>query len=148
MKQYLFIILFFLIPFFSKGQRGTNPVRYQVTVSTGIPMSTPSIVPFTLEGRVLYSFSSRFAAGVGTGFSLYDKEALIPLTGNLQFNLLKPGRFTPFLDCAAGYSFAPAASSGKPARVRRAGSGTARFRYPRRIPVSQHPNPRIFRIYV
>lgn len=108
MKQYLFIILFFLIPFFSKGQRGTNPVRYQVTVSTGIPMSTPSIVPFTLEGRVLYSFSSRFAAGVGTGFSLYDKEALIPLTGNLQFNLLKPGRFTPFLDCAAGYSFAPA----------------------------------------
>ena len=78
MKQYLFIILFFLIPFFSKGQRGTNPVRYQVTVSTGIPMSTPSIVPFTLEGRVLYSVSSDSAAGVGTGFYLYDKTALIP----------------------------------------------------------------------
>ena len=77
-------MLFFLIPFFSKGQRECNPVRYQVTVSTGIPMSTPSTVPFALEGRALYSFSSRFAAGVGTGFSLYDKEALFPLTGNLQ----------------------------------------------------------------
>ena len=101
-------MLFFLIPFFSKGQRECNPVRYHVTVSTGIPMSTPSTVPFALEGRALYSLSSRFAAGVGTGFSLYDKEALIPLAGNLQFNLLKPGRFTPYLDCAAGYSFAPA----------------------------------------
>jgi len=32
---------------------------------------------------------------------------LIPLTGNLQFDLLKPVRFTPYLDCSAGYSFAP-----------------------------------------
>ena len=31
MKQYLFVMLFFLIPFFSKGQRECNPVRYQVT---------------------------------------------------------------------------------------------------------------------
>ena len=39
MKQYLFVFFFILIPFVSKGQTDYKPVQYQVTVSTGIPMS-------------------------------------------------------------------------------------------------------------
>lgn len=107
MKHYLFACLFFLIPFVSEGQTRNLPVRYQATIGTGIPMSTPSAVPFVVEGKAFYHFSSRFSAGIGTGFSLYDKDVLIPLTGNLQFDLFRPARFTPYLDCTVGYSFAP-----------------------------------------
>ena len=107
MKQYLFVFFFILIPFVSKGQTDYKPVQYQVTVSTGIPMNTPSAVPFVLEGKAFYRVSNRFSVGLGSGFSLYDGDILIPLTGNVQFDLLKPARFTPYLDCSAGYSFAP-----------------------------------------
>lgn len=107
MKQLLFITFLLLIPFVSKGQTKHKPIGYQVIITTGFPMSTPSTVPLLLEGKAFYSFSTRFAAGVGTGFSLYDKEVLIPLTANLYFNLLTPARFTPYLDCGIGYSFAP-----------------------------------------
>lgn len=108
MKSFIFISLLLLIPFLSKGQERNNAIRYQVTVGTGIPMSTPSTVPFSLQGEILYSFNNRLMAGIGTGFSLYDKEALIPLFADVRFNLIKPARFTPYLNCNIGYSFAPA----------------------------------------
>lgn len=107
MKQIVLIALFLLMSFVSKGQTERKLIQYQVMVSTGIPMTTPSAVPFILDGTAFYCLSNRFAAGVGTGFSLYDKNVLIPLTGNLHFNLIKPAKFTPFLDCAIGYAFAP-----------------------------------------
>lgn len=107
MKQFVLIALFLLMSFVSKGQTERKLIQYRVTISSGIPMSAPSAVPFMMEGAAFYSFSNRFGAGVGTGFSLYDKNVLIPLTGNLHFNLIKPTRFTPFLNCAIGYAFAP-----------------------------------------
>lgn len=107
MKQSIFIFLLLLIPFFPKGQGINKDIRYQVTVGTGIPMSTPSTVPFALQGEVLYAFGNRLMAGAGTGFSLYDKEVLIPLFADVRFNIIKPARFTPFLNCGVGYSFAP-----------------------------------------
>ena len=67
MKQSIFIFLLLLIPFFPKGQGINKDIRYQVTAGTGIPMSTPSTVPFALQGEVLYAFGNRLMAGAGTG---------------------------------------------------------------------------------
>ena len=106
MKPFIFFSLLLLIPFLSKGQEKNKPVCYQVTVGTGIPMSTPSTVPLFLQGDILYAFNSRLMVGAGTGFSLYDREVLIPLFAVVRYNLIKPVRITPYLDCSAGYSFA------------------------------------------
>lgn len=107
MKQFILISFLLFIPFLASGQKECKAIRYQVTAGTGIPMSTPSTVLFNLQGEIQYSFSSRLMAGAGTGFSLYDKEVLIPLFADVRYNLIKPARFTPYLNCSVGYSFAP-----------------------------------------
>lgn len=109
MKQYIIVSLLFLLPCLLKGQSesGYKAIRYQVAMGTGIPMSTPSTVPLFVQGECLYPFVNRLSAGIGTGFSLYDQEVLIPLFADVQFDVLKPARLTPFLNCRVGYSFAP-----------------------------------------
>lgn len=107
MKRFLFISFFLLIPFLSAGQEESKAIHYQITLGTAIPISTPSTVPFSLQGEILYAFNNRLMAGGGTGLSLYDKEMLIPLFAGMRYNITKPARFTPFLGCDAGYSFAP-----------------------------------------
>lgn len=42
----------------------------------------------------------------GTGLSIYEK-ALIPLFANVKFAITKPRKFTPYIECGVGYSFAP-----------------------------------------
>lgn len=108
MKQILYISFFLLIPFLAIGQKDRKAIHYQITAGTAIPISTPSTVPFSLQGEILYAFNNRLMAGGGTGLSLYDKEVLIPLFAGMRYNITKPARFTPFLKCDAGYSFAPA----------------------------------------
>ena len=45
-------------------------------------------------------------AGIGTGLSIYEK-ALIPLFADAKFLIIKPRKFTPYIKCGVGYSFAP-----------------------------------------
>lgn len=42
----------------------------------------------------------------GTVLSIYVK-ALIPLFANVKFAITKPIKFTPYIECGVGYSFAP-----------------------------------------
>lgn len=79
---------------------------FATTIGAGIPMSTPSSTPLEWQMLGYYNFNQRFSAGIGTGISVYEK-ALIPLFADVKFNITKPRKFTPYLECGAGYSFAP-----------------------------------------
>ena len=84
----------------------TKRFSFATAIGTGIPMSTPSSTPFEWQILGYYNFNQRFSAGIGTGISVYEK-AVIPLFADVKFNITKPRKFTPYLDCGAGYSFAP-----------------------------------------
>ena len=84
------------------------PERFTLSTSigTGIPMSSPASTPFSWQVSGHYEINKRFSAGIGTGISFYE-EALIPLFADAKFAITKPRKFTPFLECGIGYSFAP-----------------------------------------
>lgn len=81
-------------------------LTFSTTIGTGISMSTPSYTPFCWQFIGHYHINKRFSAGIGTGLSFYEK-ALVPLFIDAKFNITKPQKFTPFLECGVGYSFAP-----------------------------------------
>lgn len=102
----LFILSGFYLPL--KAQTGSkDQFFYTASISTGLAMSTPSSVPLILRGTAGYSIYKRLSVGIGSGISLYDKFVLIPVLGRLKFLLIKPHKFVPYIDCEAGYSFAP-----------------------------------------
>lgn len=84
----------------------TKCFSFATTIGTGIDMSTPSSTPFSWQVTGHYNLNNRFAVGLGTGLSFYEK-LLIPLYADVKFMIIKPKKITPFLECAAGYSFAP-----------------------------------------
>lgn len=86
--------------------QSTDRFSFATTIGTGIPMSAPASAPFEWQVLGYYNFNGRFSAGIGTGISVYEK-ALIPLFADVKFNIIKPRKFTPYLECGAGYSFAP-----------------------------------------
>lgn len=105
MKKIIFILLLFLANPIVKGQIADR-FTYMTTIGTGISMDTPSITPFAWQVAGHYKLSERFSAGIGTGLSVYEK-ALIPLFADARFQLTKPRRFVPYLQCGIGYAFAP-----------------------------------------
>lgn len=104
-KIFLTLIVLFAVIAGVKAQ-DTNRFSFATTIGTGIPMSTPSSTPFEWQVLGYYNFNGRFSAGIGTGISVYEK-VLIPLFADVKFNITKPRKFTPYLECGAGYSFAP-----------------------------------------
>lgn len=80
-------------------------ISYATTIGTGFDMSKPSYAPFVWQLIGNYHFSERFSAGVGTGISLYEKP-MVPLFADARFRVCKPGKFTPFIQCSAGYGIA------------------------------------------
>lgn len=84
----------------------TKRITFATSVGTGIDMNEPSVCPFTAQVLGYYAISKRLSAGVGTGVSIYEK-ALIPLFADAKFTITKPNRFTPYIECGVGYSFAP-----------------------------------------
>lgn len=84
------------------GERFT----FSTTVGTGVALSAPKCAPFEWQVLGHYSLSPRFSVGIGTGLSFYE-ETLIPLFADVKFTILKPRKFTPYLECGAGYGFAP-----------------------------------------
>lgn len=109
MARPVFILLFFVFSFAAVGQDGRKHFSYSVTVGTGIPMDIPSKVSFTGQILGYYNVVQRFSVGAGTGIFIYERT-LIPLFGDLWFLIIKPHLFTPYIELAAGYSFAPAKS--------------------------------------
>lgn len=79
---------------------------FAISVGTGIDMSEPAATPFTWQVLGYYAINKRFSVGIGTGLSIYEK-ALIPLFADVKFKIIKPRKFTPYIECSVGYSFAP-----------------------------------------
>lgn len=105
MKKYIFLSLIIFIVLGTKAQRGGHFI-FGTTIGTRIALSTPESTPFTWSLLGYYSIGRRFSAGIGTGLSFYEKT-LIPLFVTAKFTLLPLRKFTPYLECGAGYSFAP-----------------------------------------
>lgn len=100
------VVLAVLI-FLGSAAQAREPRRLScmTAVGTGFDMSRPSHTPFTWRIIGRYNFSGRLSAGIGTGVSFFEKP-LIPLFADAKFNLCKPRKLTPFVDCCAGYGFA------------------------------------------
>ena len=84
----------------------TERFTFATSVGTGIDMNEPSATPFTWQALGYYAINKRFSVGIGTGLSIYEK-ALIPLFADAKFLIIKPRKFTPYIKCGVGYSFAP-----------------------------------------
>lgn len=104
-KIFLTLVVLFAVVTGVKAQ-DIKRFSFATTIGIGIPMSTPSSTPFEWQVLGYYNFNGRFSAGIGTGISVYEK-ALIPLFADVKFNITKPRKLTPYLECGAGYSFAP-----------------------------------------
>lgn len=79
---------------------------FATSIGTGINMSEPAATPFAWHVLGYYDINKRFSVGIATGLSIYEK-ALIPLFANAKFTITKPRKFTPYIECGVGYSFAP-----------------------------------------
>ena len=104
MKQFIFVFLFLGMFLSLLGQEKQARFSYATTVGTGIPMSKPSLVPFDWQVLGWYNMGQRFALGVGTGISVYEK-VMVPLFGDVKFRITRPLRFTPYVECGVGYAF-------------------------------------------
>ena len=61
----------------------------------------------TLDGTVVVAIALIICGFLMfTGLSIYEK-ALIPLFADAKFLIIKPRKFTPYIECGVGYSFAP-----------------------------------------
>ena len=102
------ILLLFVLIFSGMAAKAqiTEQLTFSTTIGVGIAMNAPASTPFSWQVLGHYVVSPRFSAGIGTGVSLYEK-ALIPLFADARFMIMKPRKFTPYLECGAGYSFAP-----------------------------------------
>lgn len=105
MKKIAYILAILLIGMVVNAQE-VKRFSFSTTLGTGIDMSEPSSTPFVWQAAGYYNVNNRFAIGVGTGLSVYEK-LLIPLFADVKFLIIKPKKFTPFVECGVGYSFAP-----------------------------------------
>lgn len=111
MKRVIFISLFSLAIIIAKAQTGNeNTFTFTTTLGTGIPMSTPSSTPFTWQIMGYYNLTEKWSVGAGTGLSFYEKT-LIPVYGDVRFQIGRERKFTPYVEFGAGYSFAPASDA-------------------------------------
>lgn len=102
---FLTLVLLLAIVIGVKAQ-DTDRFSFATTIGIGISMSSPASTPITWQALGYYNFTDRWAVGVGTGLSFYEKT-LIPLYGDIKFQIGRERKITPYLELAAGYSFAP-----------------------------------------
>jgi len=105
MKQLIFITLFLLFVVTVRGQE-KKKITFATTIGTGIAVSKPASTPFTWQVLGYYPLSERLSIGAGTGISSYEK-ILIPVYGDVKYQLSRSRLFTPYLECGTGYAFAP-----------------------------------------
>ncbi len=102
----ILLVLFFVITSITLNAQLPERLSFSTSIGTGISMNSPTSTPFTWQVLGHYEINNRFSAGLGSGISFYEK-ALIPLFADVKFAILKPRKFTPYLECSVGYSFAP-----------------------------------------
>lgn len=111
MKRLIFIILLCVAICSAKAKTtDESKISFATTIGTGLPMSEPSSTPFTWQALGYYNLSSRWAVGVGTGLLFYEKM-LIPIYGDIRFQIGRERKITPYAEFAAGYAFAPSGNA-------------------------------------
>lgn len=107
MKPFIILLLILFAPTITAlGQTNEKRISYTTNLGTGLSMSSPSYTPFTWQVMGHYHISQRWAIGVGTGLSVYEK-ILIPLYASAQFFITKPRKLIPYLECNVGGAFTP-----------------------------------------
>jgi hypothetical protein len=109
MKQLIFIALFSFAVITANAQTENKEcqISFVTTVGTALPvMNTSSSMPLTWQVLGYYHLAERWSVGVGTGLSFYEKT-LIPVFGDVKFQIGKSRKFTPYAELGMGYSFAP-----------------------------------------
>ena len=108
MKKTLLVLLFILLINSASAQTENkkNRISFATTAGTGIAVSIPSSTPFLWQFSGYYNLTERFFAGAGTGLSLYE-ELLIPLYGDIKYQIGRTRKITSFAELGIGYSFAP-----------------------------------------
>ena len=106
MKQFIFVMLlsFIVIHLYAQEDKKER-ISFASTLGTGVSLNTPSSTPVTWQVLGYYHLTQRWALGVGTGLSFYEK-ALIPLYGDVRFQIGRQRKFTPYAEFAIGGSFA------------------------------------------
>lgn len=105
MKKIILLIIASWIVTMATAQKREH-FTFATSLGTGVDMSEPAATPFSWQVLGYYTINKRFSVGIGTGLSIYEKT-LIPLFANAKFTITKPRKFTPYIACGVGYSFAP-----------------------------------------
>lgn len=110
MKRYFLIAFFCLVATaaMARGKAAQFPTRsYSITTTFGTAIAVGGIssAPFTWQIMGHYHPARRWDIGAGTGISLYEKP-LLPLYGDVRYQIGRTRRFNAFLEATAGYSFA------------------------------------------
>lgn len=80
------------------------------TIGTGLDMGKPSSTPFTWQILGYYKLSGKWSVGAGSGLSFYEKM-LIPVYGDVRYQIGRERKFTPYVELGIGYSFATAGNA-------------------------------------
>lgn len=111
MKRTIFIILLSTVIISAKAQNMfKEKISFTTTAGTGFSMTEPSVTPFTWQILGYYNLTDRWAVGAGTGLSFYEKM-LIPVYGDVRFQIGRERKFTPYAEFAIGYSFVPTSNT-------------------------------------
>lgn len=105
MKKNILLLCMMLSGIMTIHAQSDKKLSFSGYIATGLAMSTPEKTPLTFNVLAHYDLSKRLTAGLGTGLAIYEK-ALIPLYADVSYKLTKPHKFTPFVECSSGYSFA------------------------------------------
>ena len=105
MKKILFVLMCSLL-LVSAIAQNENKIFFAATAGTGISIGVPSYTPFTWQVSGYYHLTERWLVGAGTGLSFYEK-LLIPLYGDVKYQIGKTRTITPYAELGMGYSFAP-----------------------------------------
>lgn len=108
MKRFVFTMLLGMIVISVCARTDKKErISFATTVGSGISMNTPSSTPVTWQFLGYYNLTPRWSVGLGTGLSFYEKM-LMPLYGDVRFQMGKERKFTPYAEFAIGGAFAPA----------------------------------------
>ena len=111
MNRFIFIILLSITFISVKAQNNSeNKISFATTIGTGISMSIPTYTPFTWQVLGYYNFTEKWSLGAGTGMSFYEKM-LIPVYGEIKYQIGRERKLTPYTEFATGYSFAPSSNA-------------------------------------
>lgn len=108
MKKLIIIVLLGFSVIMAKAQTEEKECKISLatTIGTGLAMTKPSKTPFTWQILGYYHLTNRWLVGAGTGLSFYEKM-LIPIFGDIRFQIGRTRKLTPFAELGMGYAFAP-----------------------------------------